>query len=464
LFLRILTASLLCALLAAGIWWFEQPSSPEARLAQSLLGEHWYSLSLDGRHLGYWHTHNHRDGSGNWVFESEQRFAMNGQEPVSTRVRRTFAAAPPHALVAAEHLETRGGSTHGVRIEADGEGYRARRLPDDGAPTWPLSWQYRLADYLEFELWLANDHPAAGATRTVETLDFERTELVSRSFDVVASGAPGYVIENAAPHAATRIELDDRFVPTDMRIAGLFDLHRTTRADALAPRSTLQAASYYIPADRRLPDHTRIARLVLAIHGNGNPGALFPAAREQAGTWRLVLNGGSASHGPSSPPDLAETVQIPARHPRIAALAEVAARNADDPQDVVAALTEFVHGYLRYEPGAPSRDVLSLLDDPRGDCTEFADLLTTLARSLGLPARTVFGLAYADGPPPAFAYHAWNEIHVAGAWMAVDPTWGQLRLDATHIPLPQDETAALTLLTGGARLRFEVLDVAYFAD
>jgi hypothetical protein len=123
-----------------------------------------------------------------------------------------------------------------------------------------------------------------------------------------------------------------------------------------------------------------------------------------------------------------------------------------------------VHEFLSYRPGKPPQSILTLLDDRVGDCTEYAVLLTTLARSIGLPARTVFGLAYADGQEPAFAYHAWNEIHVAGEWLAFDPTWGQDRVDATHIPLPNDETAAMMLLTGAVDLKFKVTDVGFFPD
>jgi hypothetical protein len=83
---------------------------------------------------------------------------------------------------------------------------------------------------------------------------------------------------------------------------------------------------------------------------------------------------------------------------------------------------------------------------------------------VGLPSRTVFGLAYADSGAPAFAYHAWNELFVDGRWRAMDPTWGQDRVDATHIPLPVEEDAALGLLTGTLELAFSVLEVEHFKD
>ena len=96
--------------------------------------------------------------------------------------------------------------------------------------------------------------------------------------------------------------------------------------------------------------------------------------------------------------------------------------------------------------------------DRSGDCTEFADLYTTLARATGLPARTVIGLAY-QGEAEAFALHAWNEVAIDGAWRGVDPTWGETRIGATHLPLPAD--GALTAIAQLPHLRFRVVETEY---
>lgn len=63
------------------------------------------------------------------------------------------------------------------------------------------------------------------------------------------------------------------------------------------------------------------------------------------------------------------------------------------------------------------------------DCLEFSQLYVAMARSLGLPARLVDGLAYGGA---AFGGHAWVEVYV-GEWIEVDPTWGTDFVDATHI-------------------------------
>lgn len=463
LFIRILIAGLACASLAFIVWQLRD-TSPEAEMARRLLGEHWYRLSLDGRHLGYWHTQNLRDRTGNWIFESEQRFALDAADPVSTTARRVFAARPPHRLVTAEHLQSGRHGVRGVRIEARPDGYAVVRLPPDGTADRLVSWQYALADYLKFELWLDSEQPADGARRSVDTLDFERSARVARTFQIISRNDDGYVIENAAPLSATRIQLDRDYVPIHLAISGLFELTRSSRQAALAPRSALQAASYHIPTDRRLPDHTRVSRLVLRVEGADDPQALFGDMETHADGWRLVLQAPPVIGGRVGPSHREETIQLPSSHPDISSLAAGVVAGIPTETGRALALTEFVHRFVEYRPGSPPRGVLELLEDPRGDCTEFADLLTTLARSQGIPAATIFGLAYADGSEPAFTYHAWNELYADGTWIAVDPTWGELKVDATHIPLPEDETAALALLTGAAPLTFSILEVDHFPD
>jgi transglutaminase-like putative cysteine protease/tetratricopeptide (TPR) repeat protein len=63
------------------------------------------------------------------------------------------------------------------------------------------------------------------------------------------------------------------------------------------------------------------------------------------------------------------------------------------------------------------------------DCLEFSQLYVAMARSLGLPARIVSGLAFSGR---SFGGHAWVEVYV-GEWIEVDPTWGTAFVDATHI-------------------------------
>ncbi len=105
---------------------------------------------------------------------------------------------------------------------------------------------------------------------------------------------------------------------------------------------------------------------------------------------------------------------------------------------------------------ATAAETLATLE---ADCLEFSQLYVAMARSLGLPARMVSGLAFSGAN---FGGHAWVEVYV-GDWIELDPTWGTDFVDATHIR----NTASGTLLTYASLnlVEFEVLEAPRgFAD
>jgi hypothetical protein len=122
---------------------------------------------------------------------------------------------------------------------------------------------------------------------------------------------------------------------------------------------------------------------------------------------------------------------IQSRDPRIAAQARLIVGGGRDRNPARAAelLTHWVHDNLRREivAGVPSAE--KVLETRRGDCNAFATLYVAMARSAGLPARTVAGLIYLNG---RFYYHAWPEVYL-GDWVAVDPTFNQYPADAAHL-------------------------------
>lgn len=452
----------LCAVGCLGVlaWLLAGRGDPVLSSANDLRGERWYRLLLEDRHVGYLHTRIERGIRGRWRFDSDLRFVLTRGNPVRIEERLEFSGTRPFPLLLARQQSDRGGHSSGTLIEHGRSGYLARSLPErrpEDHHGEPLALTFQLGDYLGFEAWLRRGERPAGATVTSSALDFARRRVVSRQFRVLERNATGYRLENPAPLNPTTIQLDQHLRPVSMTLSGLFRLERASRTEALAPRTAMQAASYFVPVDRRLVDHTRIRALTLAVDGR-HGAALWP---EQLHEGLLHQSAERVSSPRLRGDELAETAEHPVSDRRIRRLAQEAVAGVDTPRERAHALTRFVNGYLRYEEEA-SRHVLALLEQPAGDCSEYADLLTTLARSLGIPSRTVFGLAYADGPPPSFRYHAWNELLVEGEWLVLDPTWNQLRVDATHIALPDNPAAVLELLTGGLELSFSVRDVQYF--
>ena len=228
-------------------------------------------------------------------------------------------------------------------------------------------------------------------------------------------------------------------------------------------RTPLHLSNYSIPLDRRLEAAENIARLDMSFTSQHNLRQIWPQAKRRQNDWHVSFfaNPTSAQNDPQQA--VAETLTFPISHPEVERLAnQMPVSNKAERR--LAELVSFVHGYLEYRPDTPPTSVLETIEKRIGECTEFADLLTTLARAMGMPAITVIGLAYADGVEPALAFHAWNEVAVDGVWQAVDPTWNQIRVDATHIPLPANQAALLRMMQGWNRIRFTVDDVHYFGD
>jgi len=100
-----------------------------------------------------------------------------------------------------------------------------------------------------------------------------------------------------------------------------------------------------------------------------------------------------------------------------------------NPKEVAAQLTRSVYRMLEKTITFSVPNAVQVLETKQGDCNEHTVLYVALARSLGLPARTAVGLVYVNG---AFFYHAWPEVWL-GEWVAVDPTFGQIPADASHI-------------------------------
>ncbi|MGD8280603.1 MAG: transglutaminase-like domain-containing protein [Gemmatimonadota bacterium] len=105
------------------------------------------------------------------------------------------------------------------------------------------------------------------------------------------------------------------------------------------------------------------------------------------------------------------------------------ARWRQNPKQVAWQLNRSVYGMLEKSVTFSVPNAVQVLETRRGDCNEHTVLFVALARALGLPARTAVGLVYVNG---AFFYHAWPEVWL-DQWVAVDPTFGQVPADASHI-------------------------------
>jgi len=135
------------------------------------------------------------------------------------------------------------------------------------------------------------------------------------------------------------------------------------------------------------------------------------------------------------PKYLEETAEVQSRHKMIQTLARELSADGKSKWQVAKDINLWVHLNLKKE----MIDTVTALDallEKRGECQSHTYLFAALTRASGIPTRVVNGLVYSR-EYEGFLYHAWPEVFV-GEWKAMDPTFGQDRVDATHIKLTEN--------------------------
>ena len=118
---------------------------------------------------------------------------------------------------------------------------------------------------------------------------------------------------------------------------------------------------------------------------------------------------------------------------RVKALADriIARSNARDQRGEIIALTRATAELVEDDLGAPANGARATIALGRGDCTAHASLFVALARARGIAAHMVTGYRI-DGD--RMVRHRWAIAHIGqlgrmgqarGAWISVDPTYGE---------------------------------------
>jgi transglutaminase-like putative cysteine protease len=174
-----------------------------------------------------------------------------------------------------------------------------------------------------------------------------------------------------------------------------------------------------------------VAESVVELVSNApDAAAAWPAweqARALSGAWGPSVDLDVEQYRAASPmvPLLEESIafaraSFPPERPWLAAMLD---------------LTRRIHAEFRYDPKATTltTQVREVLEHRRGVCQDFAHLMLSCLRSLGLPARYVSGYVLNRVAPGeerlsgADASHAWVAGHCPGlGWVAFDPTNGKV--------------------------------------
>lgn len=223
------------------------------------------------------------------------------------------------------------------------------------------------------------------------------------------------------------------------------------------------------PAGIPITDQNRLSSLVLKVRSKA-PGPIenilddvktAEQTVEQKSAKELLLTIAARRSNPE------KAIELPVKDAEFAqylkATTEFAADNEDvknkakeiagtdrDAWNVARKLAEWTYKNLEWKHVA-SADAAQTLATREADCSEFSALFVAMARSLGLPARMVTGLAYSGN---SFGGHAWVEVWI-GKWIELDPTWGTDFVDATHI---RDSSNALVTSAALNLIELEVVE------
>ena len=151
---------------------------------------------------------------------------------------------------------------------------------------------------------------------------------------------------------------------------------------------------------------------------------------------KIMGRAGQKTDGSEQDPKyLEETAEVQSHHKLIQALARELSADGKSKWQLAKDINLWVHLNLRKEMVDTVTAVDALLEK-RGECQSHTYLFAALTRASGIPTRIVNGLVYSK-EYEGFLYHAWPEVFLGG-WKAMDPTFGQDRVDATHIKLAEN--------------------------
>jgi hypothetical protein len=168
-----------------------------------------------------------------------------------------------------------------------------------------------------------------------------------------------------------------------------------------------------------------------------------------------------ASGAPPDAKDLSPSVTVQSNSPLIRRIAQEITAGAASDAERIARIVKWLDANVEKAP-LDVFSALDVLDQRKAECQGHSYLYAALARAAGVPTRVVNGVVYSEDFG-GFLFHTWAESDAGGRWQAVDPTFGEVSADATHLKLLEGETLAelAPLLGLVGKLRIRVLAVEH---
>lgn len=395
------------------------------------------------------------------------------------RTTKVYTLTGPGAILFAETYKKEDGKELTRRIERDGKGLKITTKQGDRIlhRSVPMP-KDTLAHHRETEAWL-NGPRQKEDNFTSYSVAWDEEDVDSK--EVYRYLEKKTIFVDAQPHTAHSVEIDldggkmAAVLLADTRIVsatmgGVLTMKMEKEADVkkldgkLADLLTI--TSIYV--DQRLGLPKNVDTLKLELRGLGE--FKIPQSHRQIVTpekdgvtiLELRRDYRAEKAQPLTDKEKKEYLRTSPRlqcdQEQVKNLAKKVVGEEKDVMKAVEKLERWVYENLAKTYSDNADTALEILDRKAGDCTEHSLLFVALARAAGIPAREVGGLAYVPDTKPLFGWHAWAEVHDGEQWVSVDPTWGQVYVDGTHLKMSTgDRDLAWTNVIG--TLKMKVIEV-----
>jgi transglutaminase-like putative cysteine protease len=442
-----------------------------ARASETVLREHWYTSHTDQGRVGSLHLKAVAvEQDGKKLIRTTQREELTylrSGEPYTERFEQyTLETADGEVVEVGYTTFLSPRQRLSVRGEVSGDRLTLRVLSKDGTPTefsqrkpWDSSARglYALDTFFVDKPWQLGTpytvkvfspiaHRVVPVTFTLTKVEPVRIGGEDRKLLRVEQTHPAeFALDNAT------LWLDDEGtvvkIREDVAVFGSITYERTTEAVAAArfrPRASDAESPFTVDRPIRfrhgMPKELRVR---VSVAGDERPATLFAEdgrqtiVRADRFGVELRLLAAAEDHpqpGPVSPEYLASNFFIRSDDPLVRKLAREAVGGETDPRKQLPLIRQFLKKRFTVAYNVSFATADEVARHPEGDCSELGVLAAAMCRSLGIPARVVFGLVY-DPTRECFGGHLWTEVYLGGRWEPFDPTGVLDPLNAAYLKI-----------------------------
>ncbi|HBG04947.1 MAG: transglutaminase [Geobacteraceae bacterium GWC2_58_44] len=451
------------------------------KLASPPEGERWFSINLDGERVGFAHLSITKAGDGYRIdSEGSVKLRVMGFSREATS-KESYLVGQNLALLSFAAESRIDGSPLVVKGEVTPKGIRVALESGGAVNVRTIKLKGPVYPPQALNILPLMQGAAAGKSYKLTTLDVESVKVKQVKVDVV--GEETLAMGTAAVHLRNNLyPMVDNDVWVDLKGNSIKesvreDLVVTLAEDATSAKSYLADAALSKrdmvldfslvrvepPIDR--PDQLKKLALELTgvpvalpiLQGKGQQVTRLPDGRV---IFTMPNPGFAAAPGEApAAADLEPAQRIPSDAPEIVARKNEIIGAEKHPARAARLLVEWVAKEVKGSV-TDSQSPLETLKSRAGNCQSHARLYASLARAAGIATRFVSGLVYSPGQ--GFLYHSWAESYLDG-WIPVDPTFGEMPANVTHIKLVEGDTPDEMGLLAGVigRVKGKVTEKGY---